>query len=46
MKLMLKIELFLRERGLGISEVVLYDQGDSVEIANKNGVIIGKIYAS
>jgi hypothetical protein len=46
MELMLKIELFLRKRGLGISEVVLYDQGDSVEIANKNGVIIGKIYAS
>jgi hypothetical protein len=46
MKLMLKIELFLRKRGLNVSQVVLYDQGDSVEIANKNGVIIGKIYAS
>jgi hypothetical protein len=45
MELLLKIELFLRKRGLNVSQVVLYDQGDSVEISNKNGVIIGKVYA-
>ena len=45
MELLLRVELFLRKRGLNVSEVVLYDQGNSVEISNKNGVIIGKVYA-